>query len=89
FVGKNADVRIGDKIVTSGLGNRYPRGYGIGVVTSVQVSPINEFMQVHAKPLAALDKILEVLLIQPVAPLNLEPQNTPPLNPMQATQHHG
>ncbi len=89
FVGKNADVRIGDKIVTSGLGNRYPRGYGIGVVTSVQVSPINEFMQVHAKPLAALDKILEVLLIQPVAPLNLEPQNTPPLKPMQATQHHG
>lgn len=75
FVGKEADVRVGDKIVTSGLGNRYPRGYGIAIVTEATVSPANEFMQVRAKPLAALDKILEVLLIQPVAPLNLNPTN--------------
>ncbi len=67
FVDKSADVRVGDKIVTSGLGDRYPRGYGIGVVTHVESSPANEFMQVYAKPLASLDKILEVLLIQPVS----------------------
>lgn len=64
FVSKNSDVRVGDKVVTSGLGNRYPRGYSIAIITEVTVSPTNEFMQIHAKPLAALDKILEVLLIQ-------------------------
>lgn len=63
FVDKGADVRVGDKIVTSGLGGRYPRGYGIAVVTEVEASPANEFLQVKAKPLAALDRILEVLLI--------------------------
>lgn len=68
FVNKKADVRVGDKIVTSGLGNRYPRGYSIGVITEVNASPTNEFMQVHAKPLAALDKVLEVLLVQPISP---------------------
>lgn len=72
FVNKNADVRVGDKIVTSGLGDRYPRGYGIGVVTAIESSPANEFMQVHAKPLAALDKVLEVLLIQPVGAPQLD-----------------
>lgn len=63
FVSKSADIRVGDKIVTSGLGDRYPRGYGIAMVTSVKSSPVSEFMQIHAKPLAALDRILEVLLI--------------------------
>ncbi|MGY0399374.1 MAG: rod shape-determining protein MreC, partial [Ostreibacterium sp.] len=66
FVAKGSDVRVGDKIVTSGLGNLYPRGYGIAMVTSVEVSAINEFMQIQAKPLASLDRILEVLLISPI-----------------------
>ncbi|PIE42509.1 MAG: rod shape-determining protein MreC [Gammaproteobacteria bacterium] len=63
FVDKTADVRVGDKVVTSGLGDRYPRGYGIAKVTMVEASPANEFLQVKAEPLAALDRILEVLLI--------------------------
>ncbi len=66
FVSKAADVRIGDKIVTSGLGNRYPRGYSIGVITEVSASPASEFMHITAKPLAALDRVLEVLLIAAV-----------------------
>lgn len=75
FVSKSADVRVGDKLVTSGLGNRYPRGYSIGVVVSVESSPANEFMQIRAKPLATLDKILEVLLIQSVEPAYLKDKN--------------
>ncbi len=63
FVAKGSDVRVGDKIVTSGLGGRYPRGYGIAIVTEVKSTPIDEFMQIKAKPLALLDRILEVLLI--------------------------
>lgn len=63
FVSKEADIRVGDKVVTSGLGKRYPRGYGIAVITSVEDVPTDEFMQITAKPLASLDRILEVLLI--------------------------
>lgn len=63
FVAKGSDIRVGDKIVTSGLGGRYPRGYGIAIVSEVKSTPIDEFMQIKAKPLALLDRILEVLLI--------------------------
>ncbi|MPV86423.1 rod shape-determining protein MreC [Ostreibacterium oceani] len=67
FVSKDADIRVGDKLVTSGLGGRYPRGYGIATVTQVSTNPISEFTDVRAKPLAALDRVLEVLLIAPKA----------------------
>ncbi len=63
FVAKGSDIHVGDKIVTSGLGGRYPRGYGIAIVSEVKSTPIDEFMQIKAKPLALLDRILEVLLI--------------------------
>lgn len=66
FVPKGSDVRVGDKLVTSGLGARYPRGYGIAVVTEVEELPADEFMQIQAKPLAALDRVFEVLLVSPV-----------------------
>lgn len=74
FVAKGSDVRVGDKIVTSGLGNRYPRGYGIAIVTVVESSPVDEFMQIKAKPLALLDRILEVLLISSQQPIPIEEQ---------------
>lgn len=66
FVPKGSDVRVGDKLVTSGLGKRYPRGYGIAVVTEVEELPADEFMQIQAKPLAALDRVFEVLLVSPM-----------------------
>ncbi len=75
FVDKGADIRVGDKLVTSGLGKRYPRGYGVAVVSHVKSSPANEFMEVYAKPLASLDKVLEVLLIQPVSADYLAPKS--------------
>lgn len=63
FAALDADIRVGDKLVTSGLGGRFPRGYQIGEVTSVEKNPANQFTIVKAKPYAALDRVLEVLLI--------------------------
>lgn len=63
FAALDADIQIGDNLVTSGLGNRFPRGYQIGVVTRVEKNPANQFTEVKAKPYAALDRVLEVLLI--------------------------
>ena len=33
FISKNADVRVGDKVVTSGLGGVFPKGLLVGEVT--------------------------------------------------------
>jgi len=62
-VPREADVRQGDLIVTSGLGNRFPDGYPVAVVTLIDREEGRTFARVEASPLAALDRGREVLLI--------------------------
>jgi rod shape-determining protein MreC len=58
-----ADVGIGDTLVTSGLGDRFPPGFPVAVVSSVNRDTGNAFADVQARPLAALDRGREVLLV--------------------------
>src|SRR5574337_1181246 len=65
----NADVQVGDLLVTSGLGGRYPAGYPVAVVTRVQRNPAEPFASVSARPVAELNGGHAVLLFFPaVAP---------------------
>jgi len=61
-----ADVREGDLVVTSGLGERFPGGYPVARVSSIVREEGQTFAQVLARPLAALDRGREVLLISPL-----------------------
>lgn len=61
----NADIRIGDLLVTSGLGGRFPPGYPVAEVTEVDQDPGRAFSQVTARPRAQLDRSREVLLVWP------------------------
>ena len=67
-VPQQADVREGDLIVTSGLGERFPAGYPVAVVVSIDRREGQTFAHVLARPLAALDRGREVLLIVPASP---------------------
>jgi rod shape-determining protein MreC len=62
-VPREADVREGDLIVTSGLGDRFPGGYPVARVTAINREEGLTFAQVVAEPLAALGRGREVLLI--------------------------
>ena len=62
-VPRQADVREGDLVVTSGLGDRFPGGYPVARVTRIDREEGQTFAQVLAEPLAALDRGREVLLI--------------------------
>ncbi|MBE8168553.1 MAG: rod shape-determining protein MreC [Shewanella sp.] len=62
-VAKSTDVRIGDLLVTSGLGHRFPEGYPVARVIQVQRDSGQNYAQIIAQPLAALDRIRYVLLI--------------------------
>jgi rod shape-determining protein MreC len=62
-VPRQADVREGDLIVTSGLGDRFPGGYPVATVTGIYREEGQTFVLVEATPLAALDRGREVLLI--------------------------
>ncbi len=59
----NADVRIGDVLVTSGLGGRFPAGYPVGRVISVERNRGRPFATVIVQPSAKLGRNREVLLV--------------------------
>ncbi|MDP2634454.1 MULTISPECIES: rod shape-determining protein MreC [unclassified Pseudoalteromonas] len=51
------DVRIGDVLVTSGLGGTFPEGYPVAIVTEINRDEGSPFAQVYAEPVAQLDRI--------------------------------
>jgi rod shape-determining protein MreC len=59
----NADIRVGDKLISSGLGERFPRNYPVAVITTVDRDTGETFIGVRAEPLAHLDTSREVLLV--------------------------
>jgi len=63
FLANNADIRVDDLLVTSGLGGEFPAGYPVAVVTSVMLNPQESFAEVSAKPVAALNQVRELMLI--------------------------
>lgn len=68
YIPKNADVRVGDLLVTSGMDGRFPRGYPVARVKTVRQDPENPFTTVVAAPSARLDRTHEVLLVWSLDP---------------------
>jgi len=60
-----ADISIGDMIVTSGLGDRFPPGFPVGKVEMIERDNGESFARVHVHPTASLDRGRELLLIDP------------------------
>jgi rod shape-determining protein MreC len=58
-----ADVQVGDELVTSGLGERFPAGYPVGVVSSVTNDPGKPFATVVVTPTAQIDRSRNLLLV--------------------------
>ena len=78
----NEDVKIGDLLVTSGLGGRFPPGYPVGAISKVEFDPGSPFAHIIARPVAQLDRIREVMLLEnePIAapPAVAGASTTPP-----------
>jgi rod shape-determining protein MreC len=59
----NSDIRLGDTLLSSGLGELFPRGYPVAEVVHVSHAPGKPFSQILARPIAEMDRIREVLLV--------------------------
>jgi rod shape-determining protein MreC len=64
----NADIRVGDLLITSGLGGHFPPGYPVARITEVRAEPGKPFATVIAAPNAHLERIREVLLVWTLTP---------------------
>jgi rod shape-determining protein MreC len=63
FFSRDADVQVGDIIVTSGMGSKFPGGILIGEVISVQVPQPGLFKEATVKPSADFEHLEEVLVV--------------------------
>jgi rod shape-determining protein MreC len=63
YVPQNYDVKVGDLLVTSGLGQVFPYGLPVGRVTKVTRDPAEPLAQIQAVPLAQIEGDREVLFI--------------------------
>ena len=62
-VNLTADIQVGDQLVSSGLGNRFPAGYPVGIVESLLSEPGKPFLEAKAEPSARLERSRHVLLV--------------------------
>lgn len=60
----SADVQVGDRLVTSGLGGRFPAGFPVGEILSISTDSSSLFAAAQARPAAALDRSGDVLLLR-------------------------
>lgn len=78
----DADIQVGDLLISTGLGGRFPGGYPVATVTKVEQIPGQPFAEVTATPTARLRQSREVLLVWP----KREPETPPPAAAAPASQ---
>ena len=64
----SGDVRMGDRVITSGLGGRFPPGFPVGTVSELRPDESRAFLVGELKPAAQLDRGRDVLLLRKVIP---------------------
>jgi rod shape-determining protein MreC len=73
YLPHNADVRVGDLLVTSGLGGRFPLGYPVGEVMQVNFPQGKAFAEITVQPAANLATSREVMLVLPGQKIQVDP----------------
>ncbi|GIX31098.1 MAG: cell shape-determining protein MreC [Porticoccaceae bacterium] len=62
-ISPTADLAVGDRLVTSGLGGRFPPGYPVGIVTEIRRDPGEPFLRVTVEPAADVEHSRHLLLV--------------------------
>ena len=67
---RTENIAVGDLVVTSGFGNRFPRGLLIGVVRKIKKKRFGLFQEAEITPSVDFSKLEEVfILLKPQAPI--------------------
>lgn len=64
YVFKSSDVRVGDELVSSGLGGRIPAGYRVGRIAHIKDSQEDNFRSIEVTPAANFIDNAYVLILQ-------------------------
>ena len=72
FMAPNADIVVGDVLITSGLDGVYPAGLAVAKVVQVESSAAGAFGRVVCQPLAGIDRHRQLLIL--MSPPELPPR---------------
>jgi rod shape-determining protein MreC len=72
----NSGAQVGDLLVTSGLGGRFPAGFPVGTISALRPDDSHAFLIGDVTPAARLDRGRDVLLLK-----SAPPQPLPPADP--------
>jgi rod shape-determining protein MreC len=64
----SSDVKVGDVLVTSGLGGRFAAGFPVGVIAALRPDESRAFLVGDVKPAAQLDRGRDMLLLRTLPP---------------------
>jgi rod shape-determining protein MreC len=80
FVAPNADIQVGDVLVTSGLDGMYPAGLAVAKVVQVESVAQGAFGRVVCQPLAGIDRHRQLLIVMSDQPATPRPPADAPKN---------
>ncbi len=63
YVAESSDVRVGDVLITSGLGGVFPKGLAIGHISKINKASIGLFQDIEITPAVDFSRLEEILVI--------------------------
>jgi rod shape-determining protein MreC len=79
YITQDADVSVGDLIITSGLGSAFPKGLVVGQVESVRRKDYEMYQQAVVRPTVKFDQLEIVLVITNFKPKPGQPEELTPV----------
>jgi rod shape-determining protein MreC len=78
FSAPNADIEVGDVLVTSGIDGTYPPGLAVAQVAGIERDTGRMFARISATPLASVDRSRHLLALAQGAALPSQPEEPSP-----------
>ena len=67
FAARDEDVKVGDIVMTSGIGGIFPKGIPAGEVTMVKKGEYGIFQTIEVRPTVSISRLEEVLVLIPAS----------------------
>ncbi|HAJ70626.1 MAG TPA: rod shape-determining protein MreC, partial [Methylophilaceae bacterium] len=85
FLPTSVDIKVGDKLVTSGIDGIYPSGLAVATVTQIKQSPDSPFAKIISTPTAGVNSHSQLLILSMPQPETIQyTEETSPTAPKKA-----
>lgn len=76
YLPTSVDIVVGDRLVTSGIDGVYPAGLAVAEVSQIKQSPDSAFAKIVSKPIAGVDRHIQLLVLSKQTPRSIEEDET-------------